>query len=412
MRRRRALAGVALLLAASACDTITSPTTLVYADRPVVVPAAAMGWRSVSVGGAHTCGVRTEGEVYCWGSNGGGQLGVAVARGRCTRLRSACEGSPRAVTTPLRVTEVSAGLRHTCAIAVGGSLHCWGENLRFQTASNGQVIARTPAPVLPGLQFIHVSSGMTHTCAVRTNGVVYCWGDGTLGALGRGDTVSSVIPAPVKSSERFVVVRAGRLRSCAIALDASLWCWGAEWESSSGGFDFYHERTVPHRIDGLPPLRDVSVSSSSLCALSLDGEALCWESNAFAQLGMGNTENSPTPAFVNTHERFTSVSSGIIQSCATALDGRAFCWGNNSFGQLGVPRPTERCSGLECSSLPIAVFGQQRFTAVATGLGNHTCGVTVHTALLCWGLGSDGQLGDGFTRDRQSLPVGVLAPSP
>ena len=54
----------------------------------------------------------------------------------------------------------------------------------------------------------------------------------------------------------------------------------------------------------------------------------------------------------------------------------------------------------------------QRFVAVATGFGNHTCGVTVASAVLCWGLGSEGQLGDGYTRDRQSLPVGVLAPSP
>jgi alpha-tubulin suppressor-like RCC1 family protein len=108
------------------------------------------------------------------------------------------------------------------------------------------------------------------------------------------------------------------------------------------------------------------------------------------------------------------VSSGVIQSCATALDGRAFCWGNNSFGQLGVPRPGDRCGGssLECSLVPIPVFGGQRFKAVATGFGTHTCGIAVNTSILCWGLGSEGQLGDGYTRDRQSLPVGVLAPSP
>jgi len=58
------------------------------------------------------------------------------------------------------------------------------------------------------------------------------------------------------------------------------------------------------------------------------------------------------------------------------------------------------------------VFGLQRFEIVATGFGTHTCGITVDTSILCWGLGSEGQLGDGYTRDRQSLPVGVLAPAP
>ncbi|MBC7672273.1 MAG: hypothetical protein H7247_07605 [Polaromonas sp.] len=49
---------------------------------------------------------------------------------------------------------------------------------------------------------------------------------------------------------------------------------------------------------------------------------------------------------------------------------------------------------------------------MATGAGNHSCGVTVSSAVLCWGLGSTGQLGDGYLRDRQSLPVGVLPPAP
>ena len=223
-----------------------------------------------------------------------------------------------------------------------------------------------------------------------------------------------VFPSPIVSTERFSAVSAGRLSSCAIALDGALWCWGAEWESASGNIDFFHQRLLPHRIGGLPPVHDVSVGVSSICIASVGGVAYCWESNAFAQLGLGTLTPTATPSLVSTGERFRSVSSGIIQSCATTLDGRAMCWGNNSFGQLGVPRPGEHCgdAALECSRQPITVFGEQRFTSVVTGIGSHSCGVNVNTAMLCWGLGSDGQLGDGYTRDRQSLPVGVLAPVP
>lgn len=410
--RSVALAVAALLLGTAACDSATAPQLFVYADRPVVVPTSSLGWRSVSVGGSHTCAIRLDGTLYCWGGNGSGQLGVGVARGTCGRPATACEGGPRAVAPNLRFLSVSAGQRHTCAVTVDRALYCWGENLQFETATQGEPIVTTPAPVMPGLQFLDVGAGTTQTCAARTNGVVYCWGEGTLGALGRGDTLTSVIPAPIVSTERFVRVRSGRLRSCAIALDGGLWCWGIEWESTQGNVDFFHQRLLPHRIEGLPPLRDLSVTTLSICALSVDGVSYCWESNGFAQLGIGTTTSTPTPTAVATEERFTSVSSGIIQTCGTAVDGRALCWGNNSFGQLGVPRPGEHCgdSALECSRRPIAVFGQQRFASVATGIGNHTCGVTLGTAILCWGLGSSGQLGDGYLRDRQSLPVGVLAP--
>lgn len=411
-RRIRALLSC-WLFAAAACEQPAAPTILVYSDRPVDVPAASRGWSSVSVGGAHSCGVRIDGMLYCWGANSSSQLG-AVARGVCGRLKTACEGSPHATSSTRRFSRVSAGSRHTCAISVDRALFCWGENLRFQTGVQALPFVPTPTAVMPDLQFIDVGAGLTHTCAVRTNGVVYCWGEGALGALGHGDTVTSVIPAPIATAQRFVRVSTGQLNSCAIAVDGAAWCWGAEWESSQGNIDFYHTRTTPHRIDGLPPLRDVSVGVTSICVTSIDGEAFCWEANGFAQLGTGTLVPTATPTPVLTDNRFSNVAVGIIQTCGTALDGRALCWGNNSFGQLGVPRPGEHCGdgALECSRTPIAVFGLQHFTSVVTGIGNHTCGVTTETAILCWGLGGDGQLGDGFTRDRQSLPVAVLAPSP
>lgn len=412
---RRGLVTLALLaLSGAGCDAPTAPTLFVYADRPIVVPASASGWRSVTVGGSHTCALRLDGALYCWGGNSSAQLGVGIARGACGRRKLACEGGPRAAKTTERFSSVAAGQRHSCAISLTRALYCWGENLQFETGVQGPVFVTAPTRVMPDLQFLDVGPGMTHSCAVRTNGVVYCWGEGAFGALGRGDTITSVVPAPIASAERFVLVRSGRLRSCAIAQDGATWCWGLQWESTESGVDYFHQRLLPHRIDGLPPLRDISISASSTCAVTIDGISFCWEANGFAQLGLGNLTGTADPLPVATSERFSSISTGIIQSCATTLDGRGMCWGNNSFGQLGVPRPGEHCGNvlLECSMLPIGVFGQQRFKAVATGFGTHTCGITVDTSILCWGLGSEGQLGDGYTRDRQSLPVGVLAPSP
>src|SRR5215204_1150423 len=105
---------------AAGCERPTAPVALVYADRPVVVPTSSEGWRSVSVGGSHSCGIRTDERPYCWGSNASGQLGVDRARGQCLRTPASCEASPRAVAITPRVRQVSAGDRHTCAIAVDG----------------------------------------------------------------------------------------------------------------------------------------------------------------------------------------------------------------------------------------------------------------------------------------------------
>jgi alpha-tubulin suppressor-like RCC1 family protein len=415
MRRRDALeiiATVVLTATFAGCESPAAPLAFVYADRAVSVPRYSEGWRAVSVGGAHSCGIRIDATLYCWGSNGSGQLGVATARGTCGRTPASCEAAPRAVPIAEPVAQVSAGDRHSCAVAVSGTLRCWGENLQFQTGVEALTYVAMPTVVLADARFLQVASGATHSCALRTNGIVYCWGEGRLGALGRGDTVSSVIPQPIASDRQFTHVSSGRWRSCAVATDATLWCWGSEWESADGNTDYFHERLLPHRIEDIPPTRSVSVAGSSICAVSTDDRALCWESNGFGQLGIGSTQGIATPAFVHADEGLESVTAGIIQTCALARSGRALCWGNDTFGQLGIPRTGERCGELECRRAPASVFGQQRFVGVATGGGSHSCGVTTSSALLCWGLGSEGQLGDGWTRDRQSLPVGVLAPSP
>src|SRR6185369_9084541 len=196
-----------VLAAATACEAPTAPSMFVYADRAISVPAASKGWKSVTVGGTHSCGLRVDGALYCWGGNASAQLGVGTARGQCGARKVPCEAGPRAAQTSQRFASVRAGQRHTCASSVERRLCCWGENLDFATGVEAEVFVSKPTAVLPELQFIDVGPGMTHTCAVRSNGVVYCWGEGAFGALGRGDTVSTVIPAPISSTEQFVLVR-------------------------------------------------------------------------------------------------------------------------------------------------------------------------------------------------------------
>ena len=395
-----------------ACERPTAPAVLVYADRPLTLPSTASGWRSVSVGGGHSCGIRVDGQLACWGNGRNGQLGVGTPRGQCGRRLTACEGGPRYVNAALRFTKVSAGERHSCALTVDGALVCWGESSQYQTGVEGAALVPTPTPVLPALRFVDVAAGSTHSCAVRTTGEVYCWGEGRLGALGRGDTVTSVIPRPIVSSERFVSVGSGRWRSCAISIAGALWCWGAQWERSESGLDYFHERLVPMRVQNAPSSKQVSVSGSSICGVAVDAGAYCFEANSFAQLGIGTTDGTLIPTMVASPEALVQVSAGIVQGCGLTARGAALCWGNDTFGQLGIPRTGEFCGvgQLECRRSPAPVFGALRFLEVQTGLGSHSCGVTVQGAIACWGLGGDGQLGDGWTRDRQSLPVGVLAP--
>ena len=101
---------------------------------------------SVSAGGEHTCGVRLDGSVACWGWN---TLGRTTPR----------EGE---------FASVSAGHQHTCGVRLDGSVACWGSDRKLQA---------TP----PEGEFASVSAGSDHTCGVRVDGSVACWGDDGFG---------------------------------------------------------------------------------------------------------------------------------------------------------------------------------------------------------------------------------------
>ena len=76
------------------------------------------GVLAVATGG-HSCAVKTNGKLSCWGDNSYGQLGDG------TRTDSA---TPVIVTDLAGVTEVAVGSSHTCALTDGGGVNCWGSN--------------------------------------------------------------------------------------------------------------------------------------------------------------------------------------------------------------------------------------------------------------------------------------------
>lgn len=79
---------------------------------------------ALSAGARHTCALRGDGTVRCWGANDGSQLGDGTTTDRSTPVTVAGPNNP----TLTRVTAIAAGGNHTCAMRANGTAHCWGEN--------------------------------------------------------------------------------------------------------------------------------------------------------------------------------------------------------------------------------------------------------------------------------------------
>jgi alpha-tubulin suppressor-like RCC1 family protein len=198
-----------------------------------VAVATPLRFNTISAGGHHTCGLTTNTtgpNVYCWGFNSVGQLGVATD----TILATA----PVAAAGAVRMDQLSAGYDHTCGIA-GSALYCWGGNAHGQLANGGAFPAGLPGATSPTrsptpTQFRSVAAGTFHTCGVATTGQAFCWGRGGAGQLGVGSTADHYHPQAVhlhiaggSDLLTFSTLSLGDQHTCGRSSEDVVFCWGS-----------------------------------------------------------------------------------------------------------------------------------------------------------------------------------------
>ncbi|CAN0044765.1 unnamed protein product, partial [Ectocarpus fasciculatus] len=165
----------------------------------------------LACGQDHTAVLTSSGELFMFGNNRDGALGVAG---------HANEGPPIVASAPQLVTglkgkqvvQIGCGLQHTVALTAAGGVYCWGENGRGQLGTGDTQNRYTPSLVckpLSAFKCIHVACGGQHTIAVTDCDDVYGFGSDRHGQLGLGRR-GVIVPVPTR------IVRLGgrRVKNC------------------------------------------------------------------------------------------------------------------------------------------------------------------------------------------------------
>lgn len=372
--------------------TITGTSEGVSGTSTVTVLPTGFLLASVSPGREHTCGLDSDGDAYCWGSNGFGQLGTGDF------VRSTI---PRAVVGGIKFSQISVFSQTTCALTSLGVAYCWGDN-QFAQVGDGTFggVHNVPAPVQTALRFTQIATA-TNPCAIALDGAAWCWG---VGGEAYGPTGGT--PKAVVGGHRFKSIASGGQHVCGLDPDGYSWCWGNGATEALGGHG-----TQPVQTAGGHKFSHIVAGQEFTCALEdPSGQAWCWGTNDFGVLGNGTSNsafgsavnNSPSPSPAAAGLTFVSLSAGSNHMCGLTSAGTAHCWGWNRYGQVGDGTNVDRW-------LPVSVAGSIPFNALGASGGEAQCAISPFGAVYCWGIGENGHLGNG-TFLNKNVPTRVLPP--
>jgi alpha-tubulin suppressor-like RCC1 family protein len=364
------------------------------------VPALAATVAQVALGRHHTCALTTAGGVLCWGTNGSGQLG---------------DGSTVSTSVPVPVVGLSGGVAaigagedFTCVLTTAGGVSCWGSNVFGELGNGSTMSSNVPVPVV-GLAsgVASIAVGRDFTCARTTAGGILCWGTNGSGQLGDGSSSARRVPVPVVGlSGDVAAITVGFDYACALTTAGEAECWGDNQVGQLGNGST-QSSLVPVAVAELPaPASAIAAGSDHTCALTTDGAVRCWGNNSVQQLGDLYVSSDRIPAWVSglaippVAAELSPLAAGGNHTCAVAPGGGAQCWGSNDDGELGN-------ATTEASNVPVSVVGLAGGVAALAAGSHHTCALTTVGGVLCWGMGVNGQLGDGTSAERL-VPTAVV----
>ena len=353
-------------------------------------------------GGGHSLALKADGTLWAWGGNYFGQLGLGDTEARPIPLKVGADTD---------WGTIAAGYHHTLGVKAG-ALYAWGRNNFGQLAVNPADTGPHPNPVQVGLDidWAAVAGGQSHSLAVRDDGIdktLWAWGKNDYGKLGIGNIVSpqTTPQQEVLGATDWAVVAGGGLHSLAIKADVdnTLWAWGSNSVGRLGigtaDLDPHHTPVQVCEVYAagcttpFTGVAAVAAGHGHSLGLKINGTLWAWGSNAYGQLGLGDTINNHfTPEQVGALDTWTAIAAGYEHSLAIRDDGinkTLWAWGRNNYGQLGIGTVDT-----DPHHTPVQVGTDNDWADVAAGI-YHSLALKTDGTVWAWGRNEGGGLGDG-----------------
>ena len=299
-------------------------------------------WMRVASGRNHTLAINSRGELYAWGANDNGQLGIGTVI-----PRGESELTPQRVGSDSDWKAISGGKDHSLALKSDGTLYAWGKNDRGQLGIGGTGSETTPRQVGNAGDWKTIAAGGNHSLALKIDGTLYSWGSNGFGQLGNGENGANLTdtskdktaPIQIGIDRDWQTISAGEYSSAALRDTGELYTWGQNGAGQLGLGDTT-DRNRPTRVS--TGWKTISAGDAHLLAIKTGNTLYAWGHNRESQLGLGDTTERDRPTKVGSDTDWKAIAGETWHSLALKSDNTLYTWGRNLSSQLGLGDTTKR----------------------------------------------------------------------
>ncbi|NWH74844.1 HERC4 ligase, partial [Piaya cayana] len=251
---------------------------------------------AVSCGEAHTLALNDKGQVYAWGLATDGQLGLPGTED-CIRV-------PRNIKSlsEIQIVQVACGYYHSLALSKGSEVFSWGQNKYGQLGLGYEYKKQNSPQVIKsllGIPFAQIAAGGAHSFVLTLSGAIFGWGRNKFGQLGLNDDNDRYVPTLLKSlrSQKVVHISCGEDHTAALTKEGGVFTFGA------GGYGQLGHNSTSHEINPRKVFELMgSVVTQITCGrqhttafVPSSGRIYSFGLGGNGQLGTGTTSNRKSP---------------------------------------------------------------------------------------------------------------------
>jgi alpha-tubulin suppressor-like RCC1 family protein len=323
-------------------------------------PSDRFNRNKLACGDKHCIAIYPDGTLWAWGYNEDGQLGN-------NQKSTNPVVKPIRIDDSTEWSSVACGSNFSFALKRNGDLYAWGNNIHGQLGlgdTNERLI-----PTLVGDEYNLIAAGGRHAIALRfdklgtSNGFLYSWGKNDFGQLGLGNTTNSLVPKRVQNISQVAGMACGLNHTVIVArgpgdTNLGVWAWGDNSHGQVGNDGAFPAYNTPQKCNINLPNLGLTLGyvitagnnhNALLTAKQGPQQAYVWGKNNAGQLGLGDLTSRFSPTLITApvsgeHDRWiTNIQCGgdhtiiITRSAELFMNGdeKIYGCGDNSFGQLG-----------------------------------------------------------------------------